>query len=378
MRTIKLIVFFIILSVSVYAQNPVFVNVQYLTGKVMPHREGMDILKNGFVKGFELEVGKQMADNKNWQVVYNYPMVGVGLHYDYLNNPEILGTAIGLYGFVELPVFRTSQFELMYRLTSGLTYVSKRYDEKKNQENTAISTRVSYLFHTGFRARYWVNTKNALGVGFGLTHYSNGGTSIPNRGLNQWNATVGLTHYFTGEYNDFSDVRRPIDWNPYHEIYLLGNYGWVSIPKNRPENAGTNQTFPTASLSLGYNYRYAAQRKLGFSLDAFYNESFNWTYWDGFINYHFTWTQLTRLGLGVNHEFVFNRLSIFLGGGVYLKPYKALGGTLSLKANEWFYERLGFRYYPIDNMFLNVSVKAYGFKAETIELGVGFSLRKYK
>lgn len=375
MKAVRIACLFVLISSAAYAQYPVFVNAQYMTGGIMAHRDGMDVLQNGLVQGVELELGMQMSANKDWHVAYGHPMTGVGFHYDYLSNPEILGYAAGIYGFIELPVYRTSQFELMYRLTSGLTYLSKRFNEDDNPQNVAISTRVNYLFHTGFRARYWMNDESAIGAGFGLSHYSNGGTNTPNKGLNQINIMLGFTHYLSGSYNEYSGAKRPIVWKPQHEFYLMGVYGWSDISKNTPPNAGTNQTYPTAGATLGYNYRYAAHRKLGLSFDVFYNESYNWTYWDGFIAYGLSWQDLTRYGMAINHEFVFNRLSILIAGGVYLKQYEDLGGAMHVKSLEWAYERLGFRYYPIENMFLNVSVKAYGFKAETVEFGVGFSIR---
>jgi hypothetical protein len=372
------IVLILLSTFNCYAQMPVFVNGQFMSGAVMPHREGMEMLRQGMVKGGELEIGLQLNRNEDWHVAYSYPMTGFGVHYNYLNNPEMLGYAAGIYGFIEIPVFRSDEFEMLYRLTSGLSYLSKRYSETENPENIAISTRANYLFHTGFRFRYWMSEETAIGIGGGLSHYSNGGTNTPNKGLNQLNIHAGLTHYISGKYHDYSGVKRPIVWQPQHEIYLLGVYGYVDIPKNSPKNSGTDQSYPTAGISLGYNYRYAAMRKIGLSLDGFYNESYNWTYWDGFISYGYNWKQLSRLGIAIQHEFMMKRLSIIIAGGTYLKAYQDLEGTLTIKSEEWAYERVGFRYYPIPNVFINLSVKAYGFKAETVEAGIGFSIKTHQ
>jgi hypothetical protein len=341
-------------------------------------------LKNGPVQGAELELGLQMSGNKNWHVAYKYPMAGIGLHYNYLSYPDVLGYATGIYGFLEIPIFRTDNFELLYRITSGLTYLSEKYEEGTNEENIAISSWVNYVIYNGLRARYWVNDKTAIGVGTGLTHYSNGGTSKPNKGLNQLNIHMGVTQYLTGSYNKYSGARRPIVWDPGNEFYIMANVGNVSIYKgygeefteyDPPKYSGTDQSYMTASLTIGWNYRYAAQRKVGLSIDCFYNESYNWTNWDNvFIPYHYSWEQLTRTGISINHEFLMNRLSILIAGGVYIIPSKELAGAMISKSKEWSYERLGLRYYPIKNMFINVSLKAYGFKAETIEIGLGFSL----
>jgi hypothetical protein len=365
---------FTLVGYSQLANLPIFVSGNYMTGRVMPHREGMESLQKGMVQGAEFEFGLQMAGNEDWHVAYNYPMTGIGLHYDYLNNPDVLGYAVGVYGFLEVPVVRQADFELMYRLTSGLAYVSERFNQYDNPENTATSTWVNYLFNTGFHARYWMTKETALGLGLGLTHYSNGGTRIPNKGLNQLHLKLGVLHYLKGEYNEFSGIKRPIVWKPNHEIYVMGAMGRVDIG-TLVQNVGTNQMYSTAVITLGYNYRYAPHRKLGLSLDGFYNESFNWSHWNGFVYHGYEWTDLSRLGMAINHEFVLKRLSIIIAGGVYLIPSPDKTGILGIKSNEWAYERLGFRYYPIENLFINVSVKAYGFKAETIEAGIGFSFQ---
>ncbi|HKK66559.1 MAG TPA: acyloxyacyl hydrolase [Bacteroidales bacterium] len=368
------------IGLSSAAQRSPFINAQYLGGVIMPHREGMEALKNKPVNGVELEVGLHLHGNEDWHVAYDYPMTGFGLHYSNLGYKDVLGYAAGFYGFIEVPLKRWSDFELMYRLTSGLTYVSEVFSVEDNPLNVAVSTHANYLFHTGLRARYWMSPETALGLGAGLTHYSNGAISKPNKGLNQINIALGITHYLSGQYDAYQGMRRPLVYDSEHEFYLLGVGGWTDLDKGftDPDNpgnyGGTNQTYFTGGVSLGWNYRYAGMRKVGLSFDGFYNRSFNWSWWDGnFYDRNLTKWQMTRLGIGINHEFFMKRLSILIGAGVYVKQTPEIEGLVS-KSKEWMYERLGFRYYFIKNAFLNVSVKAYGFKAETVEFGVGFSL----
>ncbi|MFW5766747.1 MAG: acyloxyacyl hydrolase [Bacteroidota bacterium] len=369
---------------SAEAQRSPFINAQYLGGGIMPHREGMEALKNKSVNGLELEMGLQLHGNDDWHVAYNYPLTGFGLHYANLGYKDVLGYAAGFYGFIEVPLLRGSDFELMYRLTSGLTYVSEVFSVEDNPQNVAVSTHANYLFHTGLRARYWMSPKTALGLGAGLTHYSNGAINTPNKGLNQVNLIMGITHYLKGEYNPYEGMRRPVVYGEEHEFFLLAVGGWTdisksynSLPADHPrQDEGTNQTYATGGITLGYNFRYAAQRKVGLTLDAFANEAFNWTWYDWQENYFYDkgyglW-DLTRMGIGINHEFFMKRLSIVIAWGVYTKRLDE--EVNNNKSREWMYERLGFRYYFIKNAFLNVSVKAYGFKAETVEFGVGFSL----
>lgn len=366
-------------SCQVLAQFPYFVKANYIGGRVFPHRAGMDELKST-VNGAELELGVQLNGNDDWHVAYHYPMTGIGLHYNYLGNKEVLGYAAGFYGFIEIPLRRWDHSEIVYKLNSGLVHNSEWFSVEQNPTNIAISTRVNYYFHSGFRFRYWMSDATSVNLGGGISHYSNGAIRKPNKGLNQINVYAGLTSYITGSYDSYRDVKRPIVWNPSHEAYLLGALGKTNIYKGGYDdddprsNAGTNQTYLTGSVSAGWNYRYAPKRKAGLSLDGFYNEAFNWSFWAGeFIPRELNFWQLTRSGIAVNHEFFMKRLSIFTGLGVYIIRSPDIP-ELGSKSEEWMYERLGFRYYVMKHMFLNVSVKAYGFKAEMVEFGVGFSL----
>ncbi|MEA3447126.1 MAG: acyloxyacyl hydrolase [Bacteroidota bacterium] len=363
------------------AQYPFLISGEYLGGTVTPHREGMEHLKQDPVNGAELEIAVQLNGNDDWHVAYHYPVTGLGLHYDNLGYDEVLGYAAGFYGFIDIPLRRWEQSELIYKLSSGLTHNSKRFLVDANPTNIAISTRVNYLFNSGFHFRYWMSDYYALDAGVELTHYSNGAIRKPNKGLNQLNVNAGLSYYLTGNYDSYRDVKRPIVWDPSHEIYLLGVLGKTNIYKgftdpDHPEiNSGTDQTFFTGGVSIGWNYRYAPKRKAGLSLDGFYNESFNWSYWDQppLDDKELTFWELTRAGIGINHEFFMKRLSIFTGFGIYVVRSPEVLGS---KADEWMYERLGFRYYILQNVFLNVSVKAYGFKAEAVEFGMGLSLNR--
>jgi hypothetical protein len=362
------------------AQYPFLISGEYLGGMVTPHREGMEHLRQGPVNGAELEIAVQLNGNDDWHVVYHYPVTGLGLHYNNLGNNEVLGYAAGFYGFVDVPVRRWDQSEIIYKLSSGLTYNSKRFLVDANPTNIAISTRVNYLFNTGFHFRHWMTDEYAIDVGVELTHYSNGAIRKPNKGLNQLNVNAGLSYYLTGSYDSYRDVKRPIVWDPLHEIYLMGALGKTNIYKGGYDdadprsNAGTGQTYFTGGVSVGWNHQYAPKRKVGLSLDGFYNDAFNWSYWDGaFYDKELTFMQKTRTGIALNHEFFMKRLSIFTGVGIYVMRSPEI---LEGKAKEWMYERLGFRYYILQYVFLNVSVKAYGFKAETVEFGMGFSLNR--
>lgn len=65
-----------------------------------------------------------------------------------------------------------------------------------------------------------------------------------------------------------------------------------------------------------------------------------------------------RNGISVGHQLIYNRLELVTFAGVLLLQQS--------KAGDHFYTRIGLRYYVTDHIFLNLTLKAFGFKAQYI------------
>ena len=75
------------------------------------------------------------------------------------------------------------------------------------------------------------------------------------------------------------------------------------------------------------------------------------------------------LGLSVGLQLVFGRVELVTWFGMYF--------FFSVKKGDLIYTRIGGRYYCTNFMFVNLTLKAIGFKAQFIECGIGFSCRRW-
>jgi hypothetical protein len=189
-KTLALLVYLTLLVAS-NAQMPNIVGLKFSRGFIMPHHQEIRSLIQKHITEYNLHVGWQTTGNKQWQREWNYPEVGTGFYYANLGNPDVLGDAKAAYLYYNMPFFRTQMFTMNFYLALGTAYLSNPFDFQENYTNIAIGSHYNIFANTNFEAQ--IRTKNfVFYTDFGLTHYSNGGSKMPNLGLNIFAASLGL------------------------------------------------------------------------------------------------------------------------------------------------------------------------------------------
>lgn len=344
-----------------------WLDVHYLGGAVMLHGKGMEGLREKPVQGLEAEWNWHTNGRFIWQKMLNYPQIGLGVHYDWLGNPGVLGRAGALYCYSNFPFYRNGPGTVHLRIGNGLAWVDKVFHAETNSENIAIGAHWNYMFQLGLRYEHALSQQFHLLAGVGMTHYSNGAIRYPNKGLNQMNLYFGGQYCIVDAPARWQKEKLDAGWEKSNEWSINLNMGGVDLKAEN--NSGVGNLYFCSSMSLAWSRRYAYARKMGISLDAFYNESFYWhyhIYLDRIIRQRDEFSEVLQVGVAFNHEFMLNRLSILIHGGFYFYHYPT--------PDEYLYARAGLRYYAFDHVFLNFSLKAYGFKAQFIELGLGYSV----
>ena len=167
----------------------------YLRGAI---QTGSVVQTNDFLKGdnqsgepidsfnsLRLEFGWQTDGSRDWHHSYNFPSYGIGLYGADYNNDEELGNPTSLYGFFEWPLVRGTKWRFNFDLAFGFTNDWQSYDPVNNPKNTAMGLGRSVHIEGGPNVEYRLAKRWALIGGFTFTHFSNGGTQLPNHGLNQ-------------------------------------------------------------------------------------------------------------------------------------------------------------------------------------------------
>jgi hypothetical protein len=119
---------------------------------------------------------------------------GVGLAYNQFN--DLMGNPVSFYIFQGARIASLGRcVSLNYEWNLGLSAGWKAYDRETNPDNRVIGSSVTAYINADLYFAFRLCRQLDLNAGLGFTHFSNGNTTIPNRGLNVANARLGLAYY---------------------------------------------------------------------------------------------------------------------------------------------------------------------------------------
>lgn len=371
MKKTFLILSLLILLSDCFSQKDYYLELKAGNGFIAPHRLGMESLAKDNTVNFELNYLNKDISGGYFNSKYGFPFKGYGVSYTNLGNPEVLGHAFALYSLIEFKLLSIQNFSLNTRVSSGLVYVTKSYDKITNPENIALGTHLCFYFNLNLTGLYHLkNWGTDLRISSGMMHYSNGSVIKPNLGINQLYLSLSVSqHIKTIENPKNTEYLR--DKLSKSEFWLMGTITSSDEYSEFPEGRGGG--FPCSTVAFGYNYQYSGIGKVGISHDIFYNSNLHYYYdynWDTLILYNAKVTDVLRNGISIGHQLIYNRFELVTFVGIYYYN--------KVRPGDFMYTRIGARYYISDRIFINVSLKAMGFKAQYIEPGIGFSYRKVK
>lgn len=353
-RNLLIVCFCIFWFKSVLGQNksesPYFIETNYQYGFIWQHKPSLESILGGNINVVQISLGKETYGQSYWDQLYRYPDWGGGVYIANLGNDKELGYATSFFGYINVPVILRKRFELRYRLSGGLAYLTKG--------NIAVGTHCNLFFDANLNTRFLLTKKLYLVNAFGATHFSNGATKMPNLGLNLFSYRLGL-HYM------FSEVQPSKITNQLPEI---NSKNWFNMTvngglKEAKFNPGTKYTILSASTNYLRSLSY--KHKIGVGLDLFYDESlYELMISEGNSNY--TKNETLRYGIHLATEYRFKRIYLDIQLGTYL--YSNYNG------DGEFYERVGIRYLIYNDLFLSMSLKANNEVADFIEWGIGYQV----
>ncbi len=377
--------------------------IEYMRGIVFKHNKHLQELVKGPAQGFALSVERQVSGSEIWHNYFNLPSVGASLGLIDLGNTEMLGQALTLYPYIQLPLLRNSHLELYARPGAGLAFVNKYYantphqsgtlngiNGKKNAANGAIGSALNAFLAFGGSAELKLNRYLSLTADCAWNHLSNGSIIQPNSGINMLNAYIGLKYQPGGNkplqktQSQFSS-----DFAPKFSIEVSLAGGIRQLYYKDKNNYGI------ASASLGIYRPLTAGYRMGMAADLFYDAVFGYINApDGANRYQRTYVEKDemknkiRAGLSWQHELIFGRFTAGLHLGIYLydpikalEPYSEKGRARKGiiypynidKEDGWLYTRASAKYRIGRGLFAVVGLKTHLQKAEFIEWGLGYS-----
>jgi hypothetical protein len=296
--------------------------------------------------------------NINWPRQYGYPRVGASIVFLDLGTP-ITGKVFGLLPFVEFKLTESRNQELNVRLSSGLGYVTRKWNLEENLLNKATGSHLNAAMRVHFMYHKKVTENIELTGLLGMTHFSNGNFRMPNLGVNSVEAGIGL---------NFNPKGKPSTSYPFAPD--------SSARTNRTEIQISGATKVTGLVygkriyvgQVGLRQHFRCRQKSRFSagFDVFYDRGH--FYRDNPDNAQGKprIKETTELGILLGHSLLMGNLQLITELGTYLY------------APEWnkglFYQRIGFKYEINQNWALRSILKTHFARADYFEWGISYTL----
>ena len=362
----RLFLFFIFIAQFVFAQDSISderaITIKPKFGFLAAHRGTMGHLYKDRIIGTEITFSKRIIASKNWASIYKNPYVGCTFYGSNLGNNDILGYGFGSYGFIEFPFINQKKHVVTAKLSAGLGYVTKVFDQENNPKNVAVSAHVNALLCLGLQGRWKITPKHAVIYSFDVTHFSNASTKVPNLGLNMPFIGLGYSYNLSPKKGPVCSPVK-ITHTPFFTNWNVHVVGIISKKEVFPTGG---KDYPVYAVNTFVSKRF--KEKVGMEI------GFDFISKQSLFNYkpYIPKTQLSIFQIGTYAAYVLplDKLKFVLGMGVYLKD--------RYDADNEIYHRVGLRYQCDNGLLLNVVLKSHWAKADYAEWGIGYTFNYKK
>ncbi len=373
MKTHPFAILLVILCVSLYqeaytqARAPGSIHNIQVEGRVhygffMHHHREMEVFNRHF-PAFELSLQKSTFGANRWEVLYQYPLVGVALWHSPLGSIPEIGEAFAIYPYINYPLNNHKNRSINFRLGLGLGYLTNRFDPIENYKHFAIGSHLNAAVSMYFDFRFKLSRRLRFVAALGLTHFSNGSMKTPNYGLNIPTVNAGFS-YFLRAPNPYLDRRLlpelypfEFDGKKWFSVELSGAMGTKDMSQQLGER------FMVYSISANLLKQVSGKSKIGIGLDATYDASDKSIVERKNIQYNHDW-QLIKPGANLAYELLMQKTSFLFNLGLHLGSKEKTEGDV--------YQKLAIKHLLTEQLFASVTLTAHFGKAEYIGFGLGY------
>lgn len=360
------IVFAIGLCRTVQGQAPLSFrpHISIGSGYLAAHRPTMKLLPNETIFPLEIGLTAQMRGvgyfkraSKIWHDQYNNPELGGSFVFMGTGNKEVIGNAIGLYGFIKLPMIATKRYRFNFLMGSGLGFVTKPYDRLDNFKNIAIGSNMNILLKFGLNHHFDFDPIH-LYAGINVIHFSNAAFKAPNLGINIPTVELSLAYELRPAEVFGKEVALEVQRSS--RIDIIG----TSFVK---ENVGPGgNKYWVGGMQGMYRLPWGQRATLITGLDVMYNSARLNSFENMGLEYKNI--QAIQFGANVGYGLNFDRCMLFLQAGLYFYNYQKLETTV--------YNRYGAMVGLSDKLSVWIAVKSHVVKADYLELGLAYQMKR--
>ena len=311
---------------------------------------------------YEVSLHRATFGKNRWEVLYNYPSIGLTFYYSQLGNTtptDELGDVFALYPFINFPLNRNPNSKLTFKLGVGLSYLTNKFDPVENWHNYAIGSHFNAAVNLSFEYRQRITDRLHWATSFGLTHFSNGATMSPNMGINIFSTATGFS-WFLRKPNPLLDKKlRPklylfeFDGKRFFVTDLQYTFGY----KDLSQEYGTHNFFFVHDIAANIMLQLTLRDRLGIGIEFVNDNSYK--------ALHPEW--LNEIGFLLSYEMLLDRVSFMFNLGIRNNEKMPAKAFL-------FYQKLAARCYFTDNLFAILAFTTFDIKADFISFGFGYLL----
>lgn len=352
---------------------------------------------NARYPAIEASVYQNTFGKNEWESAYNYPYIGATFYhanfgYNFEQNPEVgeaLGSVYALYPFINYPLTPNHRCQLTFKLGVGLGYLTRHFENLEDPlyQNFSIGSHLNAAVNLSFEYRQRITPRLMSVASFGLTHFSNGSTKLPNYGLNTFSGALGLAYYLRDPRLNLTPASRPE-----HYPFEFDFKKWLSFDvdygigfKNVSQTLGGDSTqyYHVHDFSTYLLAQFTPYSRVGVGLSLVldlsdqtlpgYAHDENGNLYVTIINKEghsesipVEIFQLTRINFNLCYAMTMDRLSYYFEFGWHLK-YNDI--PLS-KGN--IYQKVTARYQLHDNIYAHLGLMTHFGRADYLCLGLGY------
>ena len=345
---------------------PTFLEAKILFGSVLPHYSYMNYLSESYQKGVAVHYTIAPRDITKYDFKWKFPDYGIGVRHITMGNAEKLGNLSMLYAVFNGKFYNKYDARLSsyYQINTGFAYAHKNM--KKSLYNTAVSSPLSFFaaINCGLQFKIqkstpptWFQT-SFIRLGIELEHISNGKTTTPNLGFNSLLLTASYQQTIRYGW-------KPTDYKPQTKLETSHhNINLTAAGFFKTDDFVTEKKYFTSVFFAEYEWLSRAYWwGLQAGGDYFYDHSIA-----ALKPKPTTWSEHKRLmdaGVHAGAFIKYSHVVLLLQMGRYI-------GSTTQSAD--FFTRVGLRY-EWQRLFANVSMRAHGATAQSVEMGVGYKIR---
>jgi len=282
--------------------------VGFHTGPIFAHSKDVQNTDGAYPKGIELLWSRQRNNAAAWNTCSCDPIQGFQLSY-YNYDADILGHGINLAYVLEPQYQITSGIRVSMHTASGLAYLTRPYHPVHNPTNQSYSTIINAYLAVGLGLEFQVAKKWSVEGLVQFQHVSNGGISLPNKGIN-W-PTIGLLTAYRPEPRPLQRFETNRSWEREGTRFDVALFSMGKRVGGLP--GGTSKRFLIIGLGAQAAWQVGRINNLTVSAEVVWDEGLADRLQDEGID-----ADPWRSGILVGHEFILGKFLFSQRFGVYL------------------------------------------------------------